>query len=83
MESAISVANKTMTYWMCIGYVKEQMVGNTPISTQSRHVATVIGKSMPGKFKFTGDISQQRGGTYCISQMKKEKKSGNKLDVIA
>ena len=83
MESAISVTNKTMIYWMYIGYVREQTAANTRISIAWLFVWLAIGKSTPGKFKFTDDTSQQRQGTYCTSQMRKAKKSGDKLDVIA
>jgi len=82
-ESVISAAKRIMICWMCIEYVREQTVANTRISTQLPHAQIAIEKSMPGKFKFTDDTSQQRQGTYCTSQMRKAKKSGDKLDVIA
>jgi len=43
----------------------------------------VIEKFMLAKLKFMVDTSQQRVDTYCTSQMKKEKKSGDKMDAIA
>lgn len=58
------------------------MVESIQAIIQSQFVVIAIERSIPIRFKSMEDFTQQQANMYYISQMKKEKKCGNKLDVV-